>query len=155
MLPTRTPQPGGYTSAGSLGTEPQAYRLPEPWEGASGNARQLFYGIPKATCQVTSGVTSGIVAPLKCFPAGQVFGRLMAFSISHSRPVRGLPLLFGTPQPGALGRSRRHTDWEGASGNARQLFYGIPKATCQVTSGVTSGIVAPLKCFPAGQFLDD
>ena len=54
MLPTRTPQPG------ALGRS-RWHTLPEPWEGASGNARQLFYGLPKATCQVTSGVTSGIL----------------------------------------------------------------------------------------------
>ena len=33
-----------------------------------------------------------------------------------------------------------------ACGNARQLFYGIPKATCHVTSGVTSGTL--LGCAP-------
>ena len=90
-----TPQPGAlgrsrrHTDCRSLGREPLAM----PGNCFMGSRRRdvRHCGTPQM------------------LPGGTSFGRL-ACSISHSRPVRGLPLLFGTPQPGALGRSRRHTD---------------------------------------------
>ena len=100
---------------------------------ASGNARQLFYGIPKATCPVTSGVTSGIL--LGCTPH--------PFRLLLWAEIDGVVCHPGNA-PLRLHCAYLHA--HRASGNARQLFYGIPNATCQVTSGVTSGIL--LGCPP-------
>ena len=54
---------------------------------ACGNARQLFYGIPKATCQVTSGVTSSIL--LGCTPSSYTTHQYT----THHTPLINTPLI--------------------------------------------------------------
>ena len=131
-----------HTSAGRV------HLSREPWDGAAGIQIAGALGGSLWQCQATvlwdpEGVTSGIVAPLKCFPAGQV---LDDWPVASATAGLSEACLFSSvhlsrePWDGAAG-IQMPEPWEGASGNARQLFYGIPKATCQVTSGVTSGIV--------------
>ena len=126
--------------------EPLAHRLPEPWECASGNARQLFYGLPKATCQATSGVTSGILVGctpprsdrscgldgVLCYPGNPRACTPLRLHAAYTHISR-------EPWGGAAG-----TQIAGALGSSEPLampgncFMGSRRQTCQVTSGVTS-----------------
>ena len=151
MLPTCTPQPGAlgrspwHTDCRSLGGDP------------SGNARQLFYGLPKATCQATlprafpeplahscTAALPGLClwqceATVLWAPEGDVPGDVRHFGwptspskASQSRPFRAvfggnrlcrLPGLKPSPEPS-------RSLWPTAP------HYGLPKATCQATSGI-------------------
>ena len=93
--------------AGSLASKPLA------------RARQLFYGLLKATCQATCPATLGTLvgcgSPLFCCR----FKWWKGVAIQIAGSLASEPLA-----------------------RARQLFYGLPKATCQAMCQVTLSILA-------------
>ena len=104
-----------HTSAGSLGTEP------------SGNARQLFYGLPKATCQVTSGVTSDIL--VGCTPPvpTTLVGRNRWCRMLPRKP----PRLHAAAAACCLHAHLSRKPWDGAAGTQIAGALGVSLWQCQ------------------------
>ena len=102
-----------HTSAGRV------HLSREPWDGAAGIQIAGALGGSLWQCQATVlWDPDDVPGDVRCdvrhcgtpqvLPGGTIFGRLMAFSISHSRPVRGLPLLFLWASEGNVPGDVRH-----------------------------------------------
>ena len=92
----------------------------------------MFYGLPKATCQATCQATFLARGKLGALGVSLWHVPGNCFMGSRRRRARQRQATFQA----TLGILAPHLE------RARQLFYGLPKATCQATCQATLGILA-------------
>ena len=121
-----------HTDCRSLASEP-------------GNARQLFYGLPKATCQATCQVTSGILVgctpPFRPLLWAEVDGVACHHAHLSRQPWDRATRTHEPPPRGLLAFLSLGSEPLAMPGNC---FMGSQKATCQATSGILVGCTPPV-----------